>query len=101
LHQLTKEKLKNGQQFANVVAGEPQSNWQVKSGSLGFSRGRKGFFAMGDLNNVTFSTGLPDGEYCDVVDDCRRKIVVVDGGYGIFNKTKPDEPIVAICVGCS
>ena len=81
------------------MAGEAQGNWQVKAGSLGFSRGRKGFFAMGDFNNVTFFTGLPDGDYCDVVESCRRKIVIRNGS-GTFSKTESDNPLIAICVGC-
>jgi alpha-amylase len=85
--------------FANVVAGEGIENWQVKDGSLGFSRGSKGFFAMGDLNNVQFYTGLPDGEYCDIIQDCKQKIQV-SGGSANFNKAEQNDAVVAICVGC-
>ena len=87
-------------QFANAVAGHAQSNWQVKDGSLGFSRGQKGFFAMGNLNNVNFYTGLPDGDYCDIIHECQQKITI-SNGFGIFNKAKDNDPVVAICVGCS
>merc|ERR1712029_824875 len=62
----------NMAQFANAVAGTGLENWQVKEGSLGFSRGNKGFFAMGDLNNVEFYTGLPDGDCCDIIHDCKQ-----------------------------
>ena len=81
------------------MAGAKQENWQVKEGSLGFSRGSKGFFAMGDLNNVEFFTGLPDGEYCDIIHDCQQKIYVI-GGVARFNKAQSNDPVVAICVGC-
>ena len=92
--------IANMVQFANTVAGEPQGNWQVKDGSLGFSRGQKGFFAMGDLNNVSFFTGLPDGEYCDIIHGCKQKITI-SGGSGTFKKYQDNDPVVAICVGCS
>ena len=75
-------------------------NWQVKSNSLGFSRGTVGFFAMGELDNVEFNTNLPDGDYCDIIQDCNRKISVVNG-MANFTKLIEDEPIVAICVGCN
>ena len=86
-------------QFANAVAGTGLENWQVKEGSLGFSRGNKGFFAMGDLNNVEFYTGLPDGEYCDIIHDCKQTIRV-QGGSARFNKAESNDPVAAICVGC-
>ena len=38
-------------------------------------RGNKGFVAMGDLNKEYY-TGLPDGEYCDIIQDCQQKIQV-------------------------
>jgi alpha-amylase len=87
-------------QFANAVSGQAMGNWQVKDGSLGFSRGQKGFFAMGNLNNVSFFTGLPDGEYCDIIHNCQQKITV-SGGWANFNKAQANDPVVAICVGCS
>lgn len=89
----------NMAQFANVMSGEPTENWQVKDGSLGFSRGNKGFFAMGNLNNVQFYTGLPDGDYCDIIHDCQQTITV-SGGSATFNKAEANDPVVAICVGC-
>ena len=48
-------------QFANTVVGEPVENWQGGNNFLGFSRGSKGFVAMGDLGR-DFNTGMPDGE---------------------------------------
>ena len=86
-------------QFANRVTGNKLENWQVKEGSLGFSRGNVGFFAMGDLNNVEFYTGLPDGEYCDLIHDCQQTIRVTDGN-AFFNKAQANDPIIAICSGC-
>lgn len=86
-------------QFANAVAGTGLENWQNFGGSLGFSRGNKGFFAMGDLNNVEFYTGLPDGDYCDIIHDCKQ-MIHVSGGKAVFNKAEQNDPIAAICVGC-
>ena len=86
-------------QFANTVAGTGIENWQNFGGSLGFSRGNKGFFAMGDLNNVEFYTGLPDGDYCDIIHDCAQTIHV-SGGKAFFNKAEANDPVAAICVGC-
>ena len=37
-------------------------NWQGGNNFLGFSRGSKGFVAMGDLGR-DFNTGMPDGEH--------------------------------------
>merc|ERR1719422_1126902 len=89
----------NMAKFANAVAGTGIENWQNFGGSLGFSRGNKGFFAMGDLNNVEFYTGLPDGDYCDIIHDCDQTIHV-SGGKAFFNKAQANDPVAAICVGC-
>merc|ERR1711963_224591 len=89
----------NMAKFANAVAGTGIENWQNFGGSLGFSRGNKGFFAMGDLNNIEFYTGLPDGDYCDIIHDCDQTIHV-SGGKAFFNKAQANDPVAAICVGC-
>jgi len=54
---------------------------------------------MGNLNNVAFKTEMPNGEYCDIIHDCKQKITINDG-WGTFNKAQADDPVVAICVGC-
>ena len=54
---------------------------------------------MGDLNNVEFYTGLPDGDYCDIIHDCKQ-MIHVSGGKAVFNKAEQNDPIAAICVGC-
>ena len=59
--------------FANAAVGEGVGNWQAGQNYLGFSRGSKAFVAMGDLNRE-FDTGLPDGEYCDIIHDCQQKV---------------------------
>ena len=85
-------------QFANVAVGEPVQNWQAGNNFLGFSRGSKAFVAMGDLGK-DFNTGLPDGEYCDIIHDCQQKIQI-SGGRGYFKAAQENDPVVAICVGC-
>jgi hypothetical protein len=54
---------------------------------------------MGDLNNVEFYTGLPDGDYWDIIHDCAQTIHV-SGGKAFFNKAEANDPVAAICVGC-
>ena len=62
-------------EFANTVYGEPVNYVVTEDRTLGMSRGNKGFFAMGDLNRE-FDTGLPDGDYCDIISECQQKITV-------------------------
>merc|ERR1712228_972640 len=72
--------IMNMVKFANTVVGTGVENWQGGYNYLGFSRGNKGFVAMGDLGK-NFYTGLPDGEYCDIITDCAQKIQI-SGGNG-------------------
>ena len=67
---------------------------------MGFARGSKGFFAMGNLSGVEFEVGsVPDGDYCDIVHKCQQTISV-RGGRATFRKAQESDPVVAICVGC-
>lgn len=91
--------IMNMVQFANKVVGTGVENWQAGYNYLGFSRGNKGFVAMGDLGR-DFYTGLPDGEYCDIIHDCQQKIQI-SGGNGYFKAANDQDPVVAICVDCS
>jgi len=86
-------------EFANVVYGEPVNYVVTEDRTLGMSRGNKGFFAMGDLNRE-FDTGLPDGDYCDIISECQQKITIA-GGKGYFAVYDSNEPVVAICQGCT
>ena len=63
-------------EFTNAVAGEPIEYRVAEQSTLALSRGSKGFFAMGNLNR-DFETGLPDGEYCDIISECQQKIQVI------------------------
>ena len=85
-------------QFTNAVYGTDVGNWVGGSDMLAFSRGNKGFFAMGNVNG-DFDTGLPDGEYCDIISECDQ-MITISGGRGHFKPHNGDEPVVAICVGC-
>ncbi len=38
-------------------------------------RGNKGFVALGDMDKEYY-TGLPDGEYCDLISECAQKVQV-------------------------
>jgi hypothetical protein len=38
-------------------------------------RGNKGFVALGDMDKE-YNTGLPDGEYCDLISECAQKVQV-------------------------
>jgi len=88
----------NMAKFANSVVGTGVENWQASGTSVGFSRGNKGFVALGDMDKEYY-TGLPDGEYCDLISECAQK-VQISGGKGFFKAANPMDPVVAICVGC-
>merc|ERR1711971_770120 len=94
---VTLASIMNMAQFANKVIGQPITNWDASGTTPGFARGNVGFLAVGDLGK-DFNTGLPDGEYCDIIRDCSQKIQI-SGGRGYFN-SPDDDPVVAICVGC-
>lgn len=66
-------------EFTNAVYGSPVEFKVAEQRVLGMARGDKGFFAMGDLDRE-FETGLPDGEYCDIISECQQKITVNHGG---------------------
>ena len=85
-------------QFANMVEGKKVRYWNAGRDYLGFARGNIAFVAMGNLEREFF-TGLPDGEYCDIISDCQQKIKITDGK-GFFSLLDQNEPIVAICSTC-
>lgn len=57
--------------FRRVTAGEPVADWWDNGGdAVAFSRGDRGWVAMnleGDTVAVDAPTGLPPGDYCDVL----------------------------------
>ena len=59
-------------EFRAVTSGEPLVDWEtINSQQIAFGRGDKGFVAINNvdkaLENHTFQTSMPTGEYCDVI----------------------------------
>lgn len=57
--------------FRLATAGEAMTNWQTFAGNdIAFGRGAKGFVAINrtaSAVNHTYQTGLPAGDYCDII----------------------------------
>ncbi|KAG8900882.1 hypothetical protein FRB99_005691 [Tulasnella sp. 403] len=94
--------------FYNVAHQEGMDNIFTEGGSrVAFSRGKKGFLAMNAHKNpwtITLSTGLPDGEYCNVIrgkawpsGGCSGNKFKVSGGFVTVNV--PKYSAVALHVG--
>jgi alpha-amylase len=47
----------------------------------------------------TLQTGLPAGEYCDLITDCKKKITVDGSGNAHIVIDNNEEPILAFIVG--
>lgn len=62
-------------EFTNAVYGQPVDFVVAEQSTLAMSRGNVGFFAMGNLDR-DFETGMPDGDYCDIISECQQKITV-------------------------
>ncbi|KAG8911111.1 hypothetical protein FRC01_005921 [Tulasnella sp. 417] len=83
--------------FYNKVGSNPLKNWkQGDNNQIAFGRGSVGYVIINNSNakwKTTFTTGLPDGKYCDVFSgkksgsSCTAKVVTVKGGkltnYGV------------------
>ncbi|XP_067663291.1 alpha-amylase-like [Haliotis asinina] len=87
--------------FRNAVAGTGIEHWYDSGDVVAFARGNKGFFVMAKQGNLdqTFQTGLPAGEYCDIIHDCQQKITVDGSGNAHIHIDNNEEPIAAIIVG--
>ena len=60
------------------------------------------YFAMGKRGfDQTFQTGLPAGQYCDLISNCRQKVTVDDTGSARLAPFSDNVPIVAFLVGQS
>jgi alpha-amylase len=74
----------------NTVGSAAVANWTASSsGVIAFSRGAKGWIGINDTGSsysATYTTGLPDGTYCDVItggattSGCAGTAVTVSGG---------------------
>ncbi|MFI1070161.1 carbohydrate-binding module family 20 domain-containing protein [Streptomyces puniciscabiei] len=67
----------------NAVGTAAVSDWQTKSSDvIGFGRSGKGFFALNNGTGTatyTFSTGMADGMYSNVIDGGATKVTVSGG----------------------
>jgi alpha-amylase len=99
--------------FHNAVIGQPVTNWWDNGGNaIAFGRGNRGFIIF---NNEFFDisqqlqTGLPAGDYCDVIScdnnrppcgdssgNCRAAITVDSNGLATFNVASGEDPMIAI-----
>ncbi|CAG0887414.1 unnamed protein product [Darwinula stevensoni] len=90
-------------EFRNAVVGTDLENFFLEGDDVAFSRGDKGFFAIsksGSMDRV-FQTGMPEGTYCNVIDGCETEVTVESDGTARIQITNPEEPILAICQGCT
>ncbi|UXH76475.1 carbohydrate-binding module family 20 domain-containing protein [Roseateles amylovorans] len=108
--------IANMVKFRSATSGQAQSNWTVGNNpnQVAFSRGNVGFVALNNSTAAwtrTFATGLPAGNYCNVIDGnrngagtaCTGSTVVVDAS-GNASITVPANggsvvPAVAIYTG--
>ncbi|MFF5263852.1 carbohydrate-binding module family 20 domain-containing protein [Actinomadura viridis] len=74
--------------WRTAVGDAAVANWQSPASNvIGFSRGDTGFVAInnsGGAHTSQFTTGLADGSYCNVTDDCASR-VTVSGGKATLN----------------
>ncbi|GAA3789010.1 carbohydrate-binding module family 20 domain-containing protein [Streptomyces coacervatus] len=71
----------------NAVDTAAVSNWQTKSSSvIGFGRSGAGFFALNNGSSsatYSFTTGMADGTYANVIDGGATKVTVSSGSASI------------------
>jgi alpha-amylase len=90
--------------WRNTVGDAPVANWtSPASNVIAFSRGAKGWLAInnsGAASTSTYTTGLPDGTYCDVITGtttCTK--ITVSGGQATV--TVPAKSAVALHVNAT
>jgi len=93
--------------FRNQVGSAALNNWQSPQGTqIAFGRGSLGFVAINNADNnwsTTFTTPLPDGDYCDVIQGinsgsgCSGSSFTVSGGK--FSATIKPRDALAIHTG--
>ena len=90
--------------FHNYVEGTGLNDWQDDgANNIAFSRGDKGFIAINNSSqdkDVSYTTTLPDGEYCNVygTQDC-SSTVTVSGGK--VNTKVPAMQAIALYAGAT
>merc|ERR1711976_44925 len=100
--------IANMAMFRGAVDGTSVTNW-VNGGDnqIAFSRGNKGFVAINGGSGWwkgSISTGMPDGEYCDLMQGnptstgCSGPTIRVSGGKAQINVPTGDSPMSAIVV---
>lgn len=86
--------------FHNGVGDAAVTNWQSPSSNvIGFGRGSAGFVAINNSGGGytgTFTVGVPDGSYCNVITACATQ-VAVSGGHATL--TVPAKSAVAFYTG--
>ncbi|KAK3600012.1 hypothetical protein CHS0354_012678 [Potamilus streckersoni] len=87
--------------FRNAVQGTEKEHWRNVNDDVSFARGNVGFFAMAKdgFMNETLDTGLPKGDYCDLITDCSRTITVDESGMANIFIDSFENPILAFIVG--
>ncbi|KAL7646603.1 UNVERIFIED_CONTAM: hypothetical protein RMT77_001854 [Armadillidium vulgare] len=88
--------------FRNAAGDTYKDNWYSDGSTVAFSRGSNAFFAInvdGNLNQ-NFQTGMPAGDYCDIITNCAKTVTVNSDGTANIVIDSYDDPFVAICQGC-
>ncbi|MBO2448816.1 alpha amylase C-terminal domain-containing protein [Actinomadura barringtoniae] len=95
--------------WRNTAGTAPVANWSSPASNvIAFSRGAKGWLAINNSaspSTATYTTGLPDGGYCDVVtgtattSGCTGTKVTVSGGQATV--TVPAKSAVALHVNAT
>jgi alpha-amylase len=84
----------------NAVGGANVANWQSPASNvIGFGRGAAGFVAINNSGGAytgSFTTGLPDGSYCNVITACAGRVTVSGGRATV---TVPAKSAVAFHTG--
>lgn len=100
--------IRNMVGFSKQAGGYGVENWWSNGNNqISFSRGNQAFFAMTCEGSVSrdFTTGLPDGNYCDVISGdptdsgCTGMYVTVSGGNAHITVPSGEDSMVAIHVG--
>ncbi|XP_054773707.2 alpha-amylase A-like [Lytechinus pictus] len=100
--------IRNMVGFSKQAGWEPVQNWWSNGNNqISFSRGNKAFFAMTCESQISreFTTGLPDGNYCDVISGdptgsgCTGTAVTVSGGKAYITVPSGEDSMIAIHVG--